>query len=103
MAEGTHTLQPWTEYFLGVVVAAYREFEQRVGTLATARGMKTQMVLDAVQKLPEVFRIADLERLCPGVTRDMIRVVLNRLREDGTVWCEGAGRNAVWRKRGNNS
>jgi hypothetical protein len=92
-----------TEYFLGVVVASYREFEERVGTLATARGTKTQMVIEAVDRLPDGFRIAELERLCPGVTRDMIRVVLNHLKEDGTVWCEGAGRNAVWRKRGNNS
>ena len=101
--EGKHSLRPWTEYFLGVVVASYREFEERVGTLSTARGTKTKMVIDAVDRLPDGFRIAELERLCPGVTRDMIRVVLKQLREDGIVWCDGAGRNAVWRKRGNNS
>lgn len=100
--EGEHSLRPWTEYFLGVVVAAYREFEERVGRLGAPRGTKTQMVIEAVGRLPDRFRMAELERLCPGVTRDMIRVVLNQLKEGGAVWCEGAGRNAVWRKRGNN-
>lgn len=97
--EGEHSLLPWTEYFLGVLVAAYREFESRVGLLATARGAKTEMVREAVRHLPDGFRMADLERLCPNVGRDMIRVVLNKLRQEGAVWREGAGAGAVWRKR----
>jgi Fic family protein len=98
---GRHDLLPWTEYLLGTIVAAYREFEQRVGTLVGARGAKTEMVLQAVRGLPDGFRIADLERCCPTVTREMIRHVLNRLKKEGHVWCEGAGRAAVWRKRDN--
>ena len=85
-----------------MLVAAYREFEQRVGLLTTARGAKTEMVLVAIQHLPDGFRMVDLERLCPNVTRDMIRVVLNTLKKEGAVWREGAGAGAVWRKRGNN-
>lgn len=101
--EGRHDLLPWTEYFLGVLTGAYRRFEERVGTLTSARGAKTQMVLDAVQRLPDGFRMVDLERAAPNVTREMIRVVLNRLKKSGEVWPEGAGRGAVWRKRGNKS
>lgn len=85
------------------MIAAYREFESRVGTLTTARGAKTQMVLDAIERLPDGFRMVDLERMCPNVTRDMIRVVLNKLKKDHKVWSEGAGAGAVWRKHGNNS
>lgn len=99
--EGQHSLLPWTEYFLGVLVAAYGEFEQRVGLLTTARGAKTQMILEAVRYLPDGFRMADVERMVPNVTRDMIRVVLNRLKKEGKIRREGAGRGAVWRKRGN--
>jgi Fic family protein len=100
--QGRHRLLPWTEYFLGVLVGAYREFERRVGQVTQARGAKTEMVLEAVRRLPDGFRMVDLERLCPNVTRDMIRVVLNRLKKSGDVWCEGAGAGATWRKRGNN-
>jgi Fic family protein len=96
--EGTHALLPWTEYFLGTLIAAYREFESRVGTLSAARGSKTQMILEAVGHLPDPFRMVDLERACPGISREMLRVVLNRLRKEGAVRCEGSGPAAVWRK-----
>ncbi len=59
------------------------------------------MVLDAIGSLPDGFRIADLERLCPNVTRDMLRVVINKLKKKGELHCEGAGPGAVWRKSGN--
>lgn len=61
------------------------------------------MVLDAIRSLPDGFRIADLERLCPNVTRDMLRVVINKLKKKGELRCEEAGPGAVSRKRGNNS
>jgi Fic family protein len=99
--EGQHALAPWTEYFLGVVTRAYREFESRVGAVGMRRGAKTAMVRDAVLRLPDRFRMTDLEALCPNVTRDMIRVVLNGLKKEGQIRAEGTGVGAVWRKGGN--
>ena len=48
-----------------------------------------------------IFSISELEQTCPSVSRDMIRVVLNRLREEGKLLCRGTGRKALWEKRGN--
>ena len=96
--EANHDVEPWTEYFLGVLIAAYQEFEGRVGILKSARGSKTQMVTDAIRSLPDRFQIKDVERLCPTVTRDMIRVVMNKLKKQGELRCEGPGRSAIWRK-----
>jgi Fic family protein len=94
-----HALLPWWEYFLGVMLlAAYREFESRVGIMTTVRGAKTAMVFDAIERLPDGFKMADLERVCPNVTRDMIRVVLNRLKLSKRLRCEGRGPTASWRK-----
>jgi len=56
------------------------------------------MVLDAIERLPDSFRMADLERAAPSVTRDMIRVVLNRLKKENKIYCEGCGAAAVWHK-----
>jgi Fic family protein len=89
---------PYINYILYILKTAYREFEERVGTLSTARGAKTSMVLDAIERLPESFRMVDLERVAPNVTRDMIRVVLNRLKSENKIYCEGYGAAAVWRK-----
>jgi len=98
--EGKHNLLPWTEYFLGVIIAAYREFEARVGALSTTRGAKTQMIIDALNNLPERFRIADLEQAAPQVSRDMIRKVFAALKSEGKLVSEGMGPNASWRKIG---
>ena len=97
--EGRHTLGPWWEYFLGVMLlGAYREFEQRTGIMTTARGAKTEQVLISFEKLPQRFRYADLAAACPNVSRPTIKRVLGKLRDQGRVRCLKAGRDAVWEK-----
>ncbi len=97
--ESAHSLQSWTDSFLGVtLLTAYREFERRVGTLTTARGAKTAMVLDAIARCPNGFKMVDLERACPHVTREMIRVVLNRLKKEERIHRKGFGAAALWWK-----
>jgi Fic family protein len=96
--EGKHDPWPYINYMLYILKTAYREFEERVGTLTVARGAKTSMVLDAIERLPGSFRMVDLERAAPNVTRDMIRVVLKRLKKENKIYCEGYGAAARWRK-----
>ncbi|MDQ2921802.1 MAG: Fic family protein [Acidobacteriota bacterium] len=96
--EGKHDPWPYINYILYILKTAYRELEGRVGTLSTARGAKTSLVLDAIERLPDSFKMVDLERASPNVTRDMIRVVLNRLKKENKISCEGRGAAAVWRK-----
>jgi Fic family protein len=96
--DADHDLLPWTEYFLGTLLAAYKEFEDRVGELRTQRGAKTQRILDAVEKLPDGFKTRDVEELCPSVSRSLIRKVFNQLKEKGKIKAEGRGPAAIWRK-----
>ncbi|HXI72286.1 MAG TPA: winged helix-turn-helix transcriptional regulator [Verrucomicrobiae bacterium] len=44
-------------------------------------------------------RLTDLERTCPGVSRDMIRLRLRDLKAAGRIECLGRGPGAKWRKR----
>lgn len=98
--QAKHSLVPWWEYFLGVMLlSAYREFEKRAGKLKTARGAKTATVLDTIERLPNGFRMVDIERAVPNVTREMIRVVLNRLKKEKRIYCEGRGSAAIWHKK----
>jgi len=101
--EGKHSLKPWWEYSLGVLIGAYQAFECRVGTITKARGAKTAIVEETIDNLPATFSISDIERLCPSVSRDMVRVILNRLRKEGRIVSKGTGRGALWEKRGNES
>jgi len=82
---GQHDLTPWHQYSLGVLIYAYREFEERMGELSTAPGAKSQAVRSAIEAFRpgQTFTIGDLERACPIVSRPTIRRVLGELREQG--------------------
>ncbi len=97
--DAAHTLVPWWEYFLGVVLlSAYREFERRVGTMEARRGAKRGMIVEAVRRLPATFRYADIERLLPAVSRPTINRALRQLRLAGEIRCARPGRDATWEK-----
>ena len=96
--EGTHDPFPWLRYFWGMLLRAYKEYEERVGAITTGRGAKTKQVREATLRQIASFAISDLERLCPGVGRDLIRLVLRQLRDDGQIVSLGVGRAAKWRR-----
>jgi CRP-like cAMP-binding protein len=81
-----------------MLLSAYTEFERRVGVVTTARGAKREMVFDVINRLPDEFRIADIERACPGVSRPTINRALSELRKSGKIRCIKPGRDARWQK-----
>ena len=99
--EAKHDLRPWWSYLLGTVIAAYKEFEVRVGDLAATRGAKGGAVRHAVARLPDRFSMRELRKACPGVSPAMVRVVLRKLQKEGLIAPSGKGPGAVWKKRGN--
>ena len=58
------------------------------------------MVLESIVKMPGRFSLADLERACPGVSRDMSRRVRNTHKGQAGD-CMGRGPGALWQRRGN--
>lgn len=98
--EGEHSLLPWWEYFVGIVLAAYGQFEERVGLIGLSPGGKKAQVMATVERLPEQFQVADVERVCAGVSRATISRALRELREQGRIECVRGGRDALWKKRG---
>lgn len=97
--EGQHQILPWWRYSLGVLIAAYKEFEDRVGMVRAIRGAKTAWVHEAINTLQKEFSVGELARACPGVSRPMLRVILESLRKEGKLEVLGTGRGAMWRKR----
>jgi len=96
--DGAHDLMPWIEYSHGVLIAAYVEFEQRVGQMGTGRGAKRKRVIECIGHMPGTFRYADIERACPGVSRPTIVRVLGALRDAGEIRCIKGGRDALWER-----
>ena len=64
-----------------------------------ARGAKSQLAADALTVLPKRFTLNDLERACPGVSREMLRKVLKDTKKQDAVACSRRCPGAVWEKR----
>jgi hypothetical protein len=97
--EGKHDLLPWLNYFLAVLRRAYIQFEERAGQVKSPKGAKTDQFLAAIERFDGQFRLVDLERACPGVSRDMLRKLLVWLRDEGRIECIGLGPGAKWQKK----
>ena len=96
--EGRHELTPWMNLLLAVIRRGYAEFEKRAGQVKAPRGAKTALVEDAINSFPAQFTITELEQKCPGVSRDMLRYLLNRLQQQKRIKCVKLGRNSLWQK-----
>jgi len=94
--EGKHDIMPWLTYIWGVLIRAYKEFEERVGTITTSWGSKSEQVGLAVKRQLKPFAISDIENECPGISREMIRHVLRQMRDKGEIRSTGIGRGAKW-------
>jgi Fic family protein len=94
--EGAQNIAPWLDYFWGALLRAYKEFEARVGTIERGRGAKGDRVRAEIRKRKLPFSISEIEEACPGISRDMVRLVLRTMKAEGLIAPTGKGRGARW-------
>jgi Fic family protein len=95
--EGKHNLFFWLEYFLGTLLAAYKEFDERVGMLKSKKGNKSYRVEQAVKNIIGTFSKDDIRTACPDVSDSTIDRALRQLKKDNVIEVLGKGRNAKWK------
>jgi Fic family protein len=96
--DGAHDVWPWTNYFLGLLTAAYSRFESRVGELG-ARGAKAMLVKQFIRSaVDDTFTVDEIRKAAPGVSDVYIRKLLSELRSKGYVRAIGRGRGARWER-----
>jgi Fic family protein len=94
--KGEHDIRPWWNYFQGMLTAAYKDFEIRVGTITKTQGAKREMVENAVLRLPSRFRFSDVQRACPTVSYPTLKRALSELAKKKKIQSMGKGRDAQW-------
>lgn len=82
----------------GASLRAYREFEERVGTIERGRGAKGDRVRAEILKRTMPFSISDIEQACPGISRDTVRLVLRAMKAERIIAPMGKGRGAKWER-----
>lgn len=88
---------PWLAYFVEVLADGYERFEQHASS-GRLMGTKQDRVRAYVLDAPQIFRIADVRAALPGVSDPTIRLVLDRLKNEGHARPAGRGRSAAWVK-----
>lgn len=96
--DGKHDLFIWAEYLFGTILAAYREFEARVGIINNHKGNKSERVEKAVDNILGFFTKEDIRKVCPEIGESTINRVFERLKEEGKIEPMGKGRSAKWRR-----
>ncbi|MBG7620999.1 Fic family protein [Herbaspirillum sp. AP02] len=97
--DAAHNIAPWLNYFWGALLRAYKEFEERVGAIERGRGAKGGRVRVEILRRQLPFSISEIEEACPGVSRDMVRVVLRAVKAEGLIEPNGKGRGAKWQHK----
>lgn len=94
--ESQHNPIPWIEYWLGIVLAAYRRFESGVEkAVEQAKLTKPEMVKETIFKFGRSFTRAELiEKSKVGKTT--VVNVLQELKNEGIVDSEGWGAGSKW-------
>ena len=96
--DGNHNIYNWIEYWLGSILAAYKEFEGRVGVIETTKGNKSYRIEQAIMSVLGEFTKEDIRNACPDVSYSSINRVFAQLKDDGMIESLGKGRSAKWRR-----
>lgn len=96
--EGRHDVFIWLQYFFGVILSSYKDFENRVGVITTKKGNKSKRIEDAVEHILGEFTKEDIRNACPDVGESTINRVFDKLKNEGRIMALGKGRSARWRR-----
>lgn len=84
-------LTPFIKYILGTVLAAYRDFEQRV-ILVEDKASAIDLVRNAVNNTIGKFTKSDIMELVPSVGKTSVENSLKILIEEGVIGRDGKGK-----------
>lgn len=96
--EGQNNLNIWLEYFLGIIIKAYKELEDRVGCIENTKGSKSERVEMAIDGKLGYFTKNEIRNICPDIGEATINRVFEKLRIAKKIEVVGKGRNSKWKK-----
>ena len=84
-------ITPFIKYMLGTILAAYRDFEERV-TLVDGKSSAIDLVRNAVNNTIGKFTKSDIMELVPSVGKTSVENSLKALTDEGIIKREGKGK-----------
>ena len=93
--EGTEDVVPFIKYLLGIILAAYKDFEERYALVETKQPT-LETVLCATMNKIDRFTKQDIRELCPSLSVSSIEGALRKLVASGELKREGSGKNICY-------
>ena len=93
--EGTENVVPFIKYILGTILAAYKDFEERMA-LVEIKLPALEMVRRASENKIGRFNKQDIRDLCPTISDSSIEGALRKLVAAGELKKEGRGKNTCY-------
>ena len=93
--EGTEDVVPFIKYILGTILAAYKDFEDRMELVET-KLPAIEMVKRASENKIGRFNKQDIRELCPMLSDSSIEGALRKLVASGELQREGKGKNTCY-------
>ena len=90
--ENENDYAPFVEYYLGIVIAAYREFSERVQTLIEAGMTKPDRIREIIKKHIGKITTAELMTKCPDISKTTVQRTLLELIKNNEIIKMNGGR-----------
>lgn len=88
--EGTNDNTPFVKYLLGIILSAYRDFEERLN-LIDDKISALEMVEKVTSTRLGKFTKSDIQEECPSLARQTIEKALKQLCDSGKIKKQGSG------------
>lgn len=98
--ENNNNYLPFVRYMLGVIVAAYREFEERVEVLVLQGYSKPERIAEMIKSSLGKITKAEILENCPDISETTISRTLNELTKQGKILKTSGGRytSYIWNR-----
>lgn len=93
--EGKEDPVPFIKYLLGIVIAAYRDFEDRFSLIETKLPAEETVRRATLQKIGR-FTKQDIHELCPSLSISSVEGALRKLVAAGELKREGIGKSTCY-------
>lgn len=95
--ENQNTYAPFINYYLGVVIKAYRELIERMGIVHNPRQLKAdKLILKTLSQQLRLLSKAELVELIPRYSQTTIQRNLKKLKDEKQIRTIGKGKNTKY-------
>ena len=93
--EGTENAIPFIKYLLGIIISAYRDFEERFA-IVEEKIPSIDMVRKAAQTKIGKFTKQDIRELCPALSISSVEGALRKMVAEGEIQRLGSGKSTYY-------